>query len=75
MTTEVKKSPNPVSANARNMIIGVVTTVLVSGTVYLLGFNNKNDKITKLQKKKATIEARARRALKPFVIITPHHIL
>lgn len=56
MTTEIKKAPSPLSPTARNMIIGIITTILVSGTIYLLGFNKK-DPTTKLQRQKATTEA------------------
>lgn len=56
MTTEIKKTPGPLSPTARNMIIGIITTVLVSGTIYLLGFNKK-DPITKLERQTATTAA------------------
>ena len=56
MTTEIKKNPSAISPTARNMIIGITTTILVSGTIYLLGFNKK-DPITKLERQTATIAA------------------
>jgi hypothetical protein len=56
-TTTETKTPAPfISPTVRNMIIGITTTVLVSTTVYLLGFNKKNNS-TKLQRQKATVEA------------------
>jgi hypothetical protein len=56
MSTEIKKSP-AVPPFARNMIIGVITTVLVSATVYLLGFNKKSSGPSKLERQKATTDA------------------
>jgi hypothetical protein len=57
MTTDIKKTISSPNNAARNMIIGIITTVLVSGTVYLLGFNNKKGRSSKLERQKATTEA------------------
>lgn len=55
MSEEVKKTPI-VSQQARNIIVGLITTILVSGTIYLLGFNKKSGP-SRLAREKATTEA------------------
>ncbi|HSU27601.1 MAG TPA: hypothetical protein VLJ68_04415 [Chitinophagaceae bacterium] len=57
MSTELSEAPAPGSSHMRNMIIGITTTVIVSGLVYLLGFSGKKPRTTKLEKEKATTEA------------------